>query len=81
MTKEQFDWIPFYTEFAEKILPYKDRRSELVQIIKEVYENIQMSLPKLEKDGAVDYSGPRAHLGRSSAQSDRASAHLPQSAL
>ncbi len=53
MTKEQFDWIPFYTEFAEKILPYKDRRSELVQIIKEVYENIQMSLPKLEKDGAV----------------------------
>ncbi len=32
-------------------------------------------------DRFFDYSGPRAHLGRSSAQSDRASAHLPQSAL
>lgn len=31
--------------------------------------------------GPVDYSGPAAHLGRSLAQLDRASAHLIQSAF
>ena len=31
--------------------------------------------------GATDYSGPAAHLGRSLAQLDRASAHLIQSAF
>ena len=31
--------------------------------------------------GKTDYSGSPAHLGRSSAQADRVSAHLEQSAL
>ena len=28
-----FTWIPFYTELAEKILDYKDKRNELVQFV------------------------------------------------
>ena len=35
----------------------------------------------LYQNGGYDYSGPAAHLGRSLAQLDRASAHLIQSAF
>lgn len=30
---ERFTWIPFYTELAEKLLEYKDKREELVKFI------------------------------------------------
>jgi len=31
-----FSWIPIYRELAQKILPYRDRQSELIGIIKEL---------------------------------------------
>ena len=36
--KDRFSWIPFYTELAEKILTYKDKRKELTDIVYEVGE-------------------------------------------
>ena len=36
--KNQFDWISFYEEFADKLLAYKDNRQELIEKIKQVYE-------------------------------------------
>jgi len=33
MGRTSFSWIPFYTELAEKLLEYKDKREELVEFI------------------------------------------------
>ena len=54
----EFTWIPFYMEFADKLREYKDRRSELVELINKVFENARfenpnINLPKLEKDRKV----------------------------
>ena len=46
-----FTWIPFYMEFADKLCFYKNRRSKLVEIIKDVYKNTGLKFPTLEKDG------------------------------
>ena len=49
-----------------------------VAIIKHKYGHNMVEREKIYK---IDYSGPAAHLGRSLAQLDRASAHLIQSAF
>ena len=36
--ENKFDWIPFYEEFADKILEYKHKRTELFNIIKSLSE-------------------------------------------
>ena len=36
-----FTWIPFYKEFAHKLLEYKNRRQELVETIYSVLDNTQ----------------------------------------
>ena len=48
--KNQFDWIPFYEEFADKLLAYKDNRQELIEKIKQVYEFTGIKLPRLERN-------------------------------
>ena len=35
---EQFDWIPFYHELAEKLLAYEERQGELVQFVEQLRE-------------------------------------------
>lgn len=42
-----FTWIPFYMEFADKLLAYKEDRTPLVEKIKTVYANAEIKLPKL----------------------------------
>jgi 5-methylcytosine-specific restriction protein B len=32
----QFDWVEFYKEFAEKLLAYKDNRQELIIKVKQI---------------------------------------------
>lgn len=49
----QFDWIDFYKAFAKALLYYKDKRFELIQIIKKVYEEIEINLPTLERDNQI----------------------------
>ncbi|MCD7840627.1 MAG: winged helix-turn-helix domain-containing protein, partial [Erysipelotrichaceae bacterium] len=48
MEEKIYSWIPFYNEFAEKLLPYENDRETLVLKIKNVFKNIHMGLPKLE---------------------------------
>lgn len=50
MNKNQFDWIAFYEEFADKLLAYKDNRQELIEKIKQVYEVTGIKLPRLERN-------------------------------
>lgn len=50
---EQFDWIDFYRAFAKALLNYKDKRADLIQIIKRVYKEIEINLPTLERDNQI----------------------------
>ena len=45
--EERFSWIPFYKEFGQKLLKYRDDRKPLV---KWIYDNIDGSLIKHFKD-------------------------------
>ena len=45
----QFKWIDFYTEFATKLMDYKNNRENLIAKIQKVYKTINIKLPKLEK--------------------------------
>ena len=33
----QFDWVPFYRELAEKLLPYQNNRQELIEKVRQIY--------------------------------------------
>lgn len=51
--KEYLSWVDFYTEFADKLLPYATDRQTLIEKVKAVYTAIGMRLPKLEKDNNI----------------------------
>ena len=48
MTLSNYEWIPFYKETVEKLLPYWQNRSNLIEKIKSMYIRIQVKLPTLE---------------------------------
>lgn len=49
----QFDWINFYSEFATKLLEFKNNRAELIADIQSAYSAINMKLPKLESEDSI----------------------------
>lgn len=49
----QFEWINFYSEFATKLLEFKDNRAELIADIQSAYSAINMKLPKLESEDSI----------------------------
>lgn len=51
--QNEYAWISFYTELADKLRAYAGNRGELIEKIKRVYGAIGMRLPKLEKDGNI----------------------------
>ncbi len=51
MEMNSFDWVPFYKEFALKLLDYKNNRNQLINKIIKLYEDIEINLPTLEKKG------------------------------
>lgn len=50
MSEKTINWPDFYMEFADKLLKYKDKRTELIQKIKQVFADIDKELPTLERD-------------------------------
>lgn len=48
-----FNWVDFYKEFAQKLLVYKDNRQELISKIKNIYAEIGISIPTLERDNRI----------------------------
>lgn len=49
----QFEWINFYSEFATKLLEFKNNRAELIADIQSAYSAINMKLPKLESEDSI----------------------------
>ena len=44
-TEPQFAWVPFYEEFADKLLEYKGRREDLTRLFREGIEASPISFP------------------------------------
>lgn len=49
----QFDWVEFYSAFARSLIKYENNRSELIQIIRRVYEESEINLPKLDRNNQI----------------------------
>ena len=50
---KQFTWIPFYMELADKLRGFAEDRTELLNVITQIYEKLGIPLPTLEKDGML----------------------------
>ncbi len=53
MYTNKITWVDFYTEFAIKLLAYKNDRKSLIEKLQSVYKQIEMKFPKMESDGSV----------------------------
>ena len=59
----QFDWVDFYKELSQKILQYKNNRSELIEKVKKIYEITGFNIPTLEKDNRIIDIDPFTFFG------------------
>lgn len=48
---ENFPWIPFYTNFADALVPYQHKRGKLLSKLQDAFSSIHMNLPTLEEKG------------------------------
>ena len=53
MDDVKFAWVKFYMALAGKLIPFADKRSTLVEKIKNIFQKTAIPLPKLEEDGNV----------------------------
>ena len=37
MSVKSFDWVPFYMELADQLLPYQNSRQELIEKVRQIY--------------------------------------------
>ena len=51
MIEKEYIWIDFYMELADKLMEYKNNRTELIEKIVNIYNNIDIRLPTMEQDG------------------------------
>lgn len=65
--EDDFAWTGFYMELADKLLPYKENRRELIDKVREVFDIAEMDLPNLNStDGyrnRIDYIDPFTVMG------------------
>ncbi|SOC40735.1 McrB family protein [Salinicoccus kekensis] len=52
-SENQFAWVHFYQEFADKLRPYFNDRDALIEKVIETYKAINMKLPTLEREGNI----------------------------
>ena len=52
-SNKQFDWVEFYQEFADKLLPYKNNRQELIAKVRQMFETTGINMPLLETDNQI----------------------------
>lgn len=61
--KEYYTWVRFYSEFADKLLTYKNDRKTLIAKLQNVYQSIGMKFPKMERDGMPSDMEPFSVFG------------------
>lgn len=50
MDYDKIEWTDFYMEFADRLLDFKNNRSELINKIENVFKDLGMVLPTLERN-------------------------------
>ena len=53
IVKMKFEWIDFYSEFATKLLDFKNDRKTLIAKIYEIYNDCGMKVPTLESRNEI----------------------------
>ena len=46
-------WVNFYSSFADSLRKYRSNQSDLLNLIKSIYQELNINLPKLCKEGQV----------------------------
>ncbi len=59
----QFDWVPFYQKVADRLLDYRENRTELVSKVKQIFKRAKLKLPTLERDNAIVDMDPFTFFG------------------
>ncbi len=54
METDKFNWAGYYSEFADKLLPFKNNRGDLLKILKAVYDALNMRYPFIDENRPVD---------------------------
>ena len=63
MNNITFDWVPFYKELADKLLPYQKKRQELIEKVRQIYAITGIGMPTLEQDDHIDDLDPFTVFG------------------
>ncbi|WP_028309561.1 AAA family ATPase [Desulfitibacter alkalitolerans] len=53
-TKNSFNWTHFYMEFANRLLLYKDNRPGLLELIKKVFDDLEIRYPFIDNGNPMD---------------------------
>lgn len=62
-TKNIFAWTAFYTEFADRLLLYKEKRPELLILFKGAFASLRMKYPFMDNGEPVDDICPLTVFG------------------
>lgn len=63
MDGQKYTWIGFYAEFADRLLPYRHNRADLLAKIQRAYESAGIKLPKLDSTPAPEDIDPFTVFG------------------
>lgn len=54
MDNNEFLWVKFYEELADSLLPYRHNRGAFIEVIKKIYSNTGIKMPKLDDGELID---------------------------
>lgn len=60
---DKYAWVEFYSELATKLLEYANDRQTLILKVQNIFNTINMKLPKLEKDSVLIDIDPFTFFG------------------
>lgn len=72
MSGDTFAWVPFYKEFAAKLLDYNKKHKELISKIIDVYQEASINIPTLDAGGKLTDIDPFTIFGLFNKSSMRA---------
>ena len=53
MMQENYEWVIFYSAFADKLLEYETNRKFLLEKLQNIFNGLGMKFQKLEEDDSV----------------------------
>ena len=63
MAFPEYDWVSSYHTFAEGLIPYREKQSELVAAIRKAFDQAGIKQPTLDEDGTIQRMDPFTVFG------------------